>query len=225
MKDFFEKQGWHAICLALLLLAVIYGFRSESMQAGSLLGVSTQNWFWVSISIPIVHQVFVGLGWRAQLHFKWMTRLFGERDFQVFGVVFMILFVSRPIAAVLLAISNANTIDISTTMRVIISLALFIPTAYLGYSVAKYFGVKRAMGADHFDPSYRDLPMVTEGIFKYTSNAMYTFGFLMMWIPAFIWASKAALLSAAFSHLYIWVHYFTVEKPDMARIYGGRDIN
>jgi hypothetical protein len=87
------------------------------------------------------------------------------------------------------------------------------------YSILKYFGVKRAMGIDHFDPAYRELPMVTEGIFKFTNNAMYTLGFLMFWIPGFIWASKAALLSAAFSHLYIWVHFYTVEKPDMEVIY------
>jgi hypothetical protein len=49
---------------------------------------------------------------------------------------------------------------------------------------------------------------------------MYTFGFFMMWIPPILAASKAGLLLAAFSHLYIWVHYFTTEKPDMERIYG-----
>jgi hypothetical protein len=27
---------------------------------------------------------------------------------------------------------------------------------------------------------------------------------------------------AAFNHLYIWVHYFTVEKPDMDYIYGSK---
>ena len=30
-----------------------------------------------------------------------------------------------------------------------------------------------------------------------------------------------ALLVAAFSHAYIWVHFFTVEKPDMAYIHAA----
>lgn len=33
-------------------------------------------------------------------------------------------------------------------------------------------------------------------------------------------ASPAAILVAAFQHVYIWVHYFCTELPDMRRIYG-----
>ena len=32
--------------------------------------------------------------------------------------------------------------------------------------------------------------------------------------------SSLALVAAAFNHLYIWVHYWSTERPDMARIYG-----
>ena len=49
---------------------------------------------------------------------------------------------------------------------------------------------------------------------------MYTIGFFIIWIPPILAASQAGLLLAAFSHLYIWVHYYTTEKPDMDRIYG-----
>jgi len=31
----------------------------------------------------------------------------------------------------------------------------------------------------------------------------------------------AALAVALFNHLYIWVHYYATELPDMARIYGA----
>ena len=133
---------------------------------------------------------------------------------------FIVFLLARPIAIIILAISNANSYALNVPLRIIIAVIFIIPVVYLLHSIMKFFGFKRAMGIDHFDPSYKDLPMVTEGIFKYTSNAMYVFGFLVMWLPGFIWASKAALLSAAFSHLYIWVHYFTVEKPDMKVIYG-----
>ena len=32
-------------------------------------------------------------------------------------------------------------------------------------------------------------------------------------------ASKLALIAAAFQAVYIWVHYYATEKPDMAFIY------
>ena len=32
--------------------------------------------------------------------------------------------------------------------------------------------------------------------------------------------SAAALCLALFNHLYIWIHYFATERPDMQRIYS-----
>ena len=48
------------------------------------------------------------------------------------------------------------------------------------------------------------------------------FGLLILWLPGLLLASKAALLAALFGHVYIWVHYFTVEQPDMIHIYGNK---
>lgn len=221
MDKLFEKQGWHALFLAVLLMAVFYGSQCSNVLLGSALGIDTLTWLWISISIPIVHQVFVGLAWRAQLHYQWMTRIFANKDFFVFGVFFLVFLLARPVSLIILAISNVDSYSLPIHLRATFGVILFIPVVYLLYSIKEFFGFKRAMGIDHFDPSYKDLPMVRAGIFKYTSNAMYTFGFLMLWLPGIIWASKAALLSAAFSHLYIWVHYYTVEKPDMVMIYGS----
>jgi Phospholipid methyltransferase len=78
---------------------------------------------------------------------------------------------------------------------------------------------QRAFGADHFDPSVRSLPFVRRGIFRFTSNGMYVYGFLLLWVPALWWASAAALCVTLFNHLYIWVHYFATERPDIDRIY------
>jgi membrane glycosyltransferase len=217
----FEKQGWHVFLLALLLAGVITLSHTEGTLSGSLWGIATSTWFWLSVLIPIIHQVFVGLGWRAQLHSQWMTRVFGEKAFLVFSIVFMLLFLARPVSMILLALSNAGSISLNAPFRDIASVVLFIPLPYLMHSIVKYFGVERALGIDHFDPTARNLPLVKQGIFKYVNNAMYSVGFLALWIPGILWASKGALLSAAFSHLYIWVHYFTVEKPDMQVIYGG----
>jgi hypothetical protein len=87
--------------------------------------------------------------------------------------------------------------------------------------VGKYFGLKRALGIDHFDPAYRKIPFIRQGIFKYTSNGMYKFAFLLLWAVGLLFLSEAALLVAAFSHLYIWVHYYCTELPDIRRIYDS----
>ena len=89
------------------------------------------------------------------------------------------------------------------------------------FCVARYFGMKRATGADHFDESYRSKPFVKKGIFKYSRNSMYTFGLLLVWVPGILAESRAAILLAAFNHAYVWVHYFCLEKPDIRRIYGN----
>jgi hypothetical protein len=79
----------------------------------------------------------------------------------------------------------------------------------------------RLFGADHFDPSVRALPFVRGDIFRFTSNGMYVFGFLLLWVPGLWWASAGVLSAALFNHPYIWVHDFATERPDIARIYGG----
>ncbi|MGB6364439.1 MAG: methyltransferase, partial [Thermoanaerobaculia bacterium] len=94
------------------------------------------------------------------------------------------------------------------------------PAIYLFYSVKRYFGFERAFGIDHFDASYRTRPFVRKGIFRFTSNGMYIFGFFILWVPGLWFASVAALCVALFNHLYIWVHYFSTELPDIRRIYG-----
>lgn len=106
-------------------------------------------------------------------------------------------------------------------LAVALAVLLLLPALYLFHSVRKYFGFRRAYGIDHFDESYRALPFVKQGIFKYTGNAMYVAGFLILWTPGLLLLSTAALLAALFNHLYIWVHYYCTELPDIRRIYGA----
>ena len=86
----------------------------------------------------------------------------------------------------------------------------------------RYFGMARAAGADHFDARYRDMPLVDKGIFRFTNNGMYAFAFLVFWAIAIGFGSLAALAIAAFSHAYIWVHFYATETPDMDFLYGSR---
>ena len=52
---------------------------------------------------------------------------------------------------------------------------------------------------------------------------MYGLAFLGLWAIALLCGSWSALVAAAFQHAYIWVHMYTVEGPDMRRIYGVED--
>jgi protein-S-isoprenylcysteine O-methyltransferase Ste14 len=206
--------------LAVLLIGLAWIGSIHAVQAGQLWGVSTVAWLWLAVALPVVHQVFVWACWRTQLHAYSLTRMFGSRGFDVYAVGFSILGVARVVAVLMLAISNRDTVQLDPRVLRIVAVIVAIPAAYLFYSVKHYFSFKRAFGIDHFDESYRSLPLVRKGIFRFTRNGMYVFGFCAVWIPGLWFASAAALIVALFNHLYIWVHYCSTELPDMKRIYG-----
>lgn len=216
----FEKQVKHLVYLALLLAGVAWVSRGEGFGTGSYQGVSTSTWFWWSIAFPIIHQVWVVVCWRLELHRQWLSRNLGESGFRIYAVGFAALSAGRIYTVVAVSVANRDTLDANHLVLKGVALLIALPAVYLFYSVSRYFGYKRALGIDHFDESYRDKPFVRRGIFRFTRNGMYTFGLAALWIPGLVYASKAGLLSAAFSHLYIWVHYFCTERPDMQRIYG-----
>ena len=120
----------------------------------------------------------------------------------------------------LLAWHDRGSLSLPVTLRFIMAATFLILGLYAAYSVKRYFGMVRAAGADHFDHSYRAMPLVKEGIFRFTSNAMYLYAFLLFWAIALGYSSTTAVVVAAFSHAYIWVHYYSTEKPDMDCIYA-----
>jgi len=131
-----------------------------------------------------------------------------------------LLFAGRFLTLAWLAVLDQNSLGLSSTIRVPLTLILLLPGLYAMYSVKKYFGMLRAAGGDHFDLRYCDMPLVKGGIFQYTENGMYVYAFLLFWAIAIGFNSVAALVVAAFSHAYIWVHYHATEKPDMDYLYG-----
>jgi len=215
----FEKQGWHFFFLVILLTFVALLARGDVLT-GELWGVSTQTWLWIAIAVPIVHQIFVWLFWRLELHHGLITRWFGEKGFPIYKIGFTIFFAGRPLSLILLGLANYKSLALDPALAYVVAGVFIIPFAYSMYSVFKYFGINRSYGIDHFDLSYRIKPFVKQGMFKYTDNAMYKFGFLILWSIALVSLSKAALLAAAFNHLYIWVHFYTTELPDIQRIYA-----
>jgi hypothetical protein len=221
IKLIFEKQVLHVVLLAILLIVLFTVAQTEGFLTGRFLGMSTATWFYLAVACPVLHQLYVWFCWRTELHLSLITRTFGEKGFTYYSIVFMVLLILRPILITGLAISNRNSLDCNQLLFYGLAFIFALLCAYVFYSFMKYFGVKRALGIDHFDSSYRRKPLVREGIFRFSSNAMYVFGLLLLWIPGLLCFSKAGLLVALFSHIYVWVHYYCVEKPDMKRIYGG----
>jgi len=190
------------------------------MSEGELFGVSTRVWFIVSICSPVAHQVYVMVLWRLELFRKSVSTTFGKNGFFYFKMGFTLLILLRPLSIIILAFSNSGTFEINALFRYLGSFVLLVPAIYLGYSIRRYFGIDKAFGKDHFCPEEaKEWPLVKQGIFKYSSNSMYVFGFLALWVPGLLLQSKAALAVALFSHIYIWVHYYFTEKPDMDTIY------
>lgn len=214
----FKRQGWHYLFLG-LLLAGVFVVINDNMLAGQYLGISTSGWLILAIATPIAHQIYVWFVWRTELYYSLISRWFGKNGFTYYAIGFTILFALRLVFIIPLAISNQNSFSLNKTLSIIIAIALLLPALYLFYSVRKYFGFKRAYGIDHFDASYRNMPFVRQGIFRFTGNAMYTFGFFILWVPGFLFLSQAALLAALFNHIYIWVHYYCTELPDIHYIY------
>lgn len=219
----FEGQLVHVVCLAVLVVLAVRAAWTGDAMDGTLFGAPTAIWFALLLADAIVHQLFVWIAWRLELHGKILTRWFGdtERAFRIYSVLFAVLFGARFVLITLLAVANRGTLELEPWLGLLMAGVIAVPAAYLFYSVKTYFSFRRAFGIDHFDPDARTWLMVREGIFRYTGNAMYVFGIGALWIPALALQSEAALIGAASSHAYIWVHYFTVEKPDMRRIYAA----
>ncbi|MGK7912900.1 MAG: methyltransferase [Synechococcus sp.] len=203
-------QSLHFICLTFLLALVWLVWK--------YLGDPYPVAFWIAIAIPIVHQVFVWLAWRLELHSSITSHAIG---FHGYLVLFFLLFAGRFISLFALAWIDRYSLSLAILPQAIATALLALLSIYTMYSVKKYFGFARAAGADRFDPKYRDMPLVTQGIFRFTNNGMYLYGFLLFWAIATGLNSSAAVTVAAFSHVYIWVHFYATEKPGMDFLYSS----
>ena len=219
VKFLFKGQFQHVLLLACLVPGAIY-LASPALDSSAWLGIPERTWFSATILLAIVHQVAGWFVFRFQLVFSLFSRLFGKYDLFAWGLIFFPLLIFRLVLILGLGLADSGSLESFRMFQIIAGIVLLIPVIYTGWSIGKYFGVPRALGGDHFRQEYRELPLVREGAFKYNSNAMYTFAFLLFWAIALLTGSLAALASALFQHAYIWVHLYCTENPDMEIIYG-----
>lgn len=218
---FFHRQIWNVFAI-LILVPITWSFAVPVMGGGSWMGITDMTWFWLAIGVSIVHQVVVWIIFRGQLGWGILTKLFGKYDLLVWAVIFLPFLIARVITILGLASSSSDTLALPQSIAFLIGFILVIPAIYTLWSVFRYFGLIRALGADHFRLAYRDMPLVKAGMFKFNGNSMYSFAFLLLWSIALFQGSQPALIVAIFQHVYIWVHYFCTEKPDMDIIYADK---
>lgn len=220
-SNFFEGQAGHLLGAMALVVSAAWAARLPGViNEGGVWGISTSAWYWAAVVFAILHQVWVMLFWRAELHFGWVSATLGKpRGFNIYGRGFGLWSLLRFGSIIALAFASPGSYAAPQALRYGLALVCALLAGWLLYSVVRYFTMDRALGADHFEERYRSLGLERRGIFRYVRNGMYTFGFLAAYIPGLLLASKAALWLALLNHLYIWVHYFATEKPDMARIY------
>jgi len=219
----FKGQAQH-LMLAILLVAGLFGLAQPRMSGGVWRGLPDHQWLRFMAIVVLVHQVVVALVFRLQLVYGVMTKLFGRRDLLVWGVIFLPLLLLRVVSLVGLGMSTRGTLALALPgvpagTGVALGLVLLVPAVYTLDSVFRYFGLTRALGADHFRQAYRLMPLENRGMFRYSSNAMYTYAFFALWAVALFTWSWAALIGALFQHAYIWVHWYCTEEPDMRVIY------
>lgn len=209
--------------LAHLAIAVLMALGAETLlgpgTGGTLLGLGSPAWARAAIWLAVAHQVLVALVFRFQLYTGFMTRLFGDRALALWGAVFFPLLLARPILLLLAGLAGDTPISGYRPAEIVLGLGLLAVAAYTMYSVARYFTFARALGGDHFRDDIIALPLVREGAFRLTEDAMYRLGFLGLWGLALICGSWNALVVALFQHAYVWVHMYLIEAPDMRAIY------
>ena len=213
---FFKNQIWHIGGLILLFYigCQIVDFENNS---NVFLGISVKNWFLFSMMTPLIHQSYVWLCWRSELCWKIISRTIG---FKVYVIIFFILAILR-LSSIGLCFADYGSWFTPGWMAWIVAILIFVPFVYTIYSIKKYFGFLRATGKDHFDPSYKNIPFEKRGIFKWSSNAMYTFAVAVFFGFAISAGSKAMFVFAAYTYIGTWLHYFCTEKEDFKIIYGN----
>lgn len=218
-KDLLEGQPQH-LGFAVLLSAGAMSLLVLPQDAPHILGLSSTGWAKLSIALAVVHQVIVALVFRLQLHRNLISRWLGDRDMVVWRVIFLPLLVARPLSLIMAGWADTSAITGYRPVEILVGAVLLGLSVWALHSVITYFSIPRALGGDHFRDEIAALPLVSEGVFKYTSSGMYGVAFLGLWGIALLFGSWNALVLALFQHCYIWVHMYCTESPDMRWIYS-----
>jgi len=216
LSFFFKNQIWHIGGL-IVLYYVAFQMVDFETDTNGCFGIRSKNWFLFSMLTPLLHLGYVWLCWRSELCWKTISQTIGFKSYAVIMIIIGILRLS----GIGLCFADYGSWFTPGWVAWSVSVLIFIIFIYTIYSIKKYFGFLRATGIDHFDPNYKNIPFEKRGIFKWSSNAMYTIANPVFFGFAFSAGSKAMFIFAAYSFIGTWLHYFCTEKEDFKVIYGN----
>jgi hypothetical protein len=219
----FVRQPLHLVLLLVLcgglwLAGLIPGMRvthSRQVTAGTVASVS--------VAIGVLHQLWVLVFWRLELGYSAISRRFGDSGFKLYSVGFFVLIAARLASIIYIAPLNRGTLPVPLAYRLAAIAIIAVFSLWGMYSVLRFFGIRRALGLDHFDPAVRYQGLVTGGAYRYTGNVMYLLVLPVFCVPGLLWGSLASTFLGIFHYAYVWVHYYCTELPDMSVIYGERE--
>lgn len=220
MDKLFKRQGYHIA--AYIVLGIILYFLTVALSDSdnSIWGISVFTWVLISWICAGFMQFWVVIFWRLEYFTGKISKLMGKAGFVIFRIGFIISGLIR--LSIVIPVSRATAHTVSIPLYITVPLiAITAPFIVWGlFSVLVYFGITRAFGADHFDSTYRNGTLELRGIYKYIPNSMYTVILLVLYFPGLIFQSLLGLVLALVHHLFVWVHYFCTERPDLIEIYG-----
>ncbi len=221
MKQLFHRQSYHLLGYAVLGAFLLFVARRMAPGEEEILGLTARNWILFSWIFAGLFHAWILLFWRLELYYGVVSGAMGSFGFLLFRGGFIILGGSALLPLLPISRLTAGSSGLDPFLSLLLIL-ITTPLILWGlYSVVFYFGLTRAFGADHFDPSYRSGTLEKRGIFRYIPNSMYTVVLLLLYHPALFFHSEAGLWTALAHHLFVWIHYFCTEKPDMRVIYGS----
>ncbi|MHB1318680.1 MAG: hypothetical protein ACYCYF_08700, partial [Anaerolineae bacterium] len=130
----FERQGLHLAAVVVLAAAVwILGGRAG--DGGVLAELPASFWLWASVVTAVMHQGYVMLAWRAELHHRAISARFGRNAFVLYATVFADLAFWRVLALILLAFANRGVWSPAPGLVAGIAVVLGAPWLYLIYAI------------------------------------------------------------------------------------------
>ncbi len=223
-RGYFWKGQLQHWMLVLVLVPGALFLAGPALDKGVWLSLTVRQWVYLLLGVVVAHQVVGWLVFRLQMCFGAFNRMFGKTALVVWGILFFPFLAARPFLVFAVGWSDVGSlVIIPRAVQVTLGIVLCLPALYTLWSVRRYFGLARALGGDHFFKKYREMPIVREGAFRFSDNAMYSFAFLALWSIALLCGSRVALAMALFQHAYIWVHMYCTEEPDLAILFPPRE--
>lgn len=229
--SFWPGQIWHFVLSAACVFPALYAARGlEAMDSVDkvvqfglgMAGSGGIDWFWMGMFMTFFFQCYLAMVWRCQLNWNMITNALGEKaGINVHLVIFCILLYGRVASVLACGFFSPGTLFTPTPLTTALLSLPLLAALYGWFSVQWVFGTRGRAGIDHFYPKhYGQLPLVTEGVFKYIQNPLYSLGAFCYIIPPLMCGSLEGTILGIWVYIVQWIIYFTVEKENMKEIYG-----